>query len=84
MAGLQHAGFTMHEEIRKVRNPLMFPVFIMKKIFEGNKRFGGESGINLGLAGYVICVFNAVFQYHKLLNALEVRMAIGHLLFRLK
>ncbi|XP_066997167.2 complex I assembly factor ACAD9, mitochondrial isoform X2 [Anabrus simplex] len=34
LAGLQHAGISLHETVKKLRNPLFYPGFLIKKIFQ--------------------------------------------------
>ncbi|KAF4533144.1 hypothetical protein B566_EDAN007955 [Ephemera danica] len=52
-AGLQYAGINLAETVKKLRNPLMNPGFILKKLLERRKQAKDRPKLTLGLNGFL-------------------------------
>ncbi|XP_013192619.1 complex I assembly factor ACAD9, mitochondrial [Amyelois transitella] len=53
LSGLQHAGKMMAEEVKQIRNPLMHPTFIIKKVLSNRHQEKDEPKLDLYLAEHL-------------------------------
>ncbi|PSN49598.1 Acyl-CoA dehydrogenase family member 9 [Blattella germanica] len=53
LIGIQHAGTELREVVNKLRNPLMNPNFIIKKVWQTRQQSNDNPTLNLGLDGYL-------------------------------
>ena len=53
LPGVQHAGKGLAEVVRKLRNPMMNPGFVLSKTFELLRRKWSKRYLTLGLAQFV-------------------------------
>jgi acyl-CoA dehydrogenase family protein 9 len=52
-AGIQHAGVELQETVKKLRNPLMNPNFVIYKTWQRRQHLNDSPKLNLGLDGYL-------------------------------
>jgi hypothetical protein len=52
-AGIQYAGIELEEVVKKLRNPLMNPNFVIYKLWQKRQHVKDSPKLNLGLDGYL-------------------------------
>lgn len=53
LMGIQHAGVELQEIVKKLRNPLMNPNFLIYKVWQRRRHVNDSPKLNLGLDGYL-------------------------------
>lgn len=53
LTGLQHAGLSLAEKIKKIRNPLFHGAFTLMRAFAGQRDLTDDPKLNLGLKHYL-------------------------------
>ncbi|XP_069694617.1 complex I assembly factor ACAD9, mitochondrial-like isoform X2 [Periplaneta americana] len=53
LLGIQHAGLELRDTVKKMRNPLMNPGFVLHKAWQQRQQANDSPKLNLGLDGYL-------------------------------
>jgi acyl-CoA dehydrogenase family protein 9 len=53
LMGVQHAGIELQETVKKLRNPLMNPNFVIYQLWQRRRQSSDSPKLNLGLDGYL-------------------------------
>lgn len=53
LLGIQHAGIELRDSVKRLRNPLMNPGFVLYRVWQQRQQTSDSPKLNLGLDGYL-------------------------------